>query len=248
MSYKSKRVKFRNVIEVYDYHTARYGAPGQPRQNKKKATPEQVRKRNQYNRERIARWKLRNNYEPDDYFSRLSYAVDKRPSGMEEAKRHWKVFLQCLRREYRKRGYELKWMRNIEVGTRGAWHIHIIINRIPDTDLILRKAWTYGQVQNQLMYEKGEFRKLAAYITKTPDTDKRLKESSYSASRNLPVPKPDEKIHNHWKTWGKIRIPNGWEVEKDSLHEDISTVTGYPYRTYTLIRINRMPKKKVKRE
>lgn len=144
-------------IEVYEYHTAKYGAPGQERQEKKKATPEQMAKRNRYNRERLARWKIRNNFDVDDYFTRLSYEKDKRPESMEEAKEDWKAFLQILRREYKKRGAELKWMRNIEVGTRGAWHIHIIVNRIPDTDVILAKAWKHGQIQNQLLYQKGEF-------------------------------------------------------------------------------------------
>ena len=121
--------------------------------------------------------------------------------------------------------------------------MHIIVNRIPDTDIILRKAWPHGQVENKLMYEKGEFADLAAYITKTPDTEPRLREASYSASRNLPIPEPDEKVHKHWETWGKVRIPKGWEVEKDSFHEDINSVTGQPYRTYTLIRTKRLPKK-----
>lgn len=243
MSYKSMRMRFRNATEVYEYHTARYGAPEQKRQEKKKATPEQMKKRNQYNRERLARWKLRNNFDVDDYFSRLSYAIDKRPVSMEAAKEDWKAFLQVLRREYKKRGAELKWMRNIEVGTKGAWHMHIIVNRITDTDIILRKAWPHGQVENKLMYEKGEFADLAAYITKTPDTEPRLREASYSASRNLPIPEPDEKVYNHWKTWGKVRIPKGWEVDKDSFHEGINDVTGQPYRTYTLIRTKRLPKK-----
>lgn len=167
MSYMCKKMRFRNAIEVYEYHTAKYGAPGQERQEKKKATPEQMAKRNRYNRERLARWKLRNNFDVDDYFTRLSYEKDKRPESMEEAKEDWKAFLQILRREYKKRGAELKWMRNIEVGTRGAWHIHIIVNRIPDTDVILAKAWKHGQIQNQLLYQKGEFEKLANYITKT---------------------------------------------------------------------------------
>ena len=195
MSYMSKRMRFRNAIEVYEYHTAKYGAPGQERQEKKKATPEQMAKRNRYNRERLARWKLRNNFDVDDYFTRLSYEKDKRPESMEEAKEDWKAFLQILRREYKKRGAELKWMRNIEVGTRGAWHIHIIVNRIPDTDVILAKAWKHGQIQNQLLYQKGEFEKLANYITKTPETDKRLKEANYSASRNLPIPEPEKKVY-----------------------------------------------------
>ena len=55
MSYMCKRMRFRNAIEVYEYHTAKYGAPGQERQEKKKDTPEQMAKRNRYNRERLAR-------------------------------------------------------------------------------------------------------------------------------------------------------------------------------------------------
>lgn len=31
----------------------------------------------------------------------------------------------------------------------------------------------------RLLYERGEFAELAAYITKTPETDPRLKESAY---------------------------------------------------------------------
>ena len=247
MSYMCKRMRFRNAIEVYEYHTAKYGAPGQERQEKKKATPEQMAKRNRYNRERLARWKLRNNFDVDDYFTRLSYEKDKRPESMEEAKEDWKAFLQILRREYKKRGAELKWMRNIEVGTRGAWHIHIIVNRIPDTDVILAKAWKHGQIQNQLLYQKGEFEKLANYITKTPETDKRLREANYSASRNLPVPEPEKKVYKHWKTWGKVRVPKGWEVEKYSLHEGVNDLTGYQYRSYTLIRTVRLPKQEKKK-
>ena len=56
------------------------------------------------------------------------------------------------------------------------------------------------------MYQKGEFEKLANYITKTPETDKRLREANYSASRNLPVPEPEKKVYKHWKTWGKTHI------------------------------------------
>ena len=70
MSYMCKRMRFRNAIEVYEYHTAKYGAPGQERQEKKKATPEQMAKRNRYNRERLARWKIRNNFDVDDYYTR----------------------------------------------------------------------------------------------------------------------------------------------------------------------------------
>ena len=44
MSYCKKTVKAGSVIDVMEYHTARYGAPGQKREKKRKATPEQMAK------------------------------------------------------------------------------------------------------------------------------------------------------------------------------------------------------------
>lgn len=239
MSYTGNRHYFKNAIEVEEYHTARYGAPGQKRMKKKKPTPEQIEKINQYNREKVARRKLRANFDIHDYFTDLTYRRDARPPDMKTAKEDFAKFIREVRKQYKKRGYELKWMRNIEVGTRNGWHIHLIINRCPDTDIILAEAWKKGKVINELMYEKGEFRDLAAYITKTPKTDPRLKETHYSASRNLPIPEPVKKVYLKWKTWGKVRVPKGFYLDKESIHEGINPVTGYPYRHYTLLRIKR---------
>ena len=237
MAYKQKRYILRNVIEVEEYHTARYGAPGQPRQKRRKPTPEQTEKINQRNKEKLCRRKLRQHFEINDYFTTLTYSKENRPSDMSEAKKHFRTFMRIVREEYKKRGATAKWIRNIEVGTKNAWHIHMTINRIPDTDIILRQAWTYGKIISQLLYERGNFERLAAYITKTPQTDTRLRESSYSASRNLPVPKPKEKVYVRWQTWKeKPQIPKGYYLDKNTIHEGINPVTGYKYRQYTLVK------------
>ena len=246
MAFRGNRYHFRNAIEVEEYHTAKYGAPGMKRMKKQKATPEQIEKQNQYNKEKLARRKLRAHFDVHDYFTDLTYRRDARPPDMETAKEDFKKFLREVRKEYKKRGYELKWMRNIEVGTKGAWHIHLIISRYPETDVILAEAWKHGKAYHQLMYEKGEFAELAAYITKTPKTDPRLRESSYSASRNLPVPEPEEKTYLHWETWKNIRVPKGYYLDKLSLVEGINPVTGYPYRHYTLLRIHRKEREDVR--
>lgn len=246
MSYMGVRMKFLNAIEVYEYYKMKYGAPGQKREEKKKPTAEQMETINRLNRERIARWKLREHFDVNDYFVRLSYKKEKRPVSMEAAKEDFKKFIRKLRGEYQRRGYELKWMRNIEVGTRGAWHIHVVMNRIPEADVLIRKAWEHGSVWFQLLYEKGEFSELAKYITKTPKTDKRLKDSSYSSSRNLPLREPKRREYEHWEKWGKARIPKGWYLEPDSLKEGENPVTGHCYRRYTLLRIERRERKPVK--
>lgn len=236
MAYRKKIYKFKNAIEIEEYHTGRYGAPGERRQKKRKVTTEIIERRNQYNKEKLARRKLRTHFKVNDYFTDLTYRREERPENMEAAKEHFREFIRTIRREYRKRGEELKWMRNIEVGTKNGWHIHLVVNRIKDTDIILRRAWEHGKVINELLYEKGEFAKLAAYITKTPKTDPRLKDSHYSASRNLPIQDPEEKRYLYWKTWKETKVPEGFYLDKESYSEGVNPITGYRYRTYTLLR------------
>ena len=172
----------------------------------------------------------------EDYFTRLSYRVDERPPDMDAAKNDFSRFIRKVRTEYKKRGCELKWIRNIEVGTKNAWHIHIVVNRIPDTDLILSRAWKHGAIHNQLIYDQG-FVKLAAYITKSPLTDTRLRESSYSTSKNLPIPDPEKKVIR-WKEFHKIKPPKGYYLDKETYFEGINAM-GYKYRTYTFLRFTR---------
>lgn len=240
MAYKQKKYIFKNAIEVEEYHDGRYGAPGQKRLAKKKPTPEQIKRINQRNKENICRRRLRANFDIHDYYITLTYRKEDRPADMKEAQDQFDKFIRVVRREYRKRGYVLKWIRNIEVGTKNGWHVHLVVNRIPDADIIVQKAWSKGKAAFIGLYDKGEFRELAAYMTKSPDTDSRLKESSYSSSRNLPIPDPVIKIIRRPKTWREEpkEVP-GFYLDKDTLYEGINPVTGYKYRTYTLLRIKR---------
>ena len=234
--YKRLTYIFPNAIEVHEYLDGRYGARGKPREKKKKSTPEQIKKRNQWNRERKARHKLRQWYKRDDYLVTLTYRKGERPKNMKEATKQLAGYLRRVRIKYKEAGHELRYIRNIEVGTKGAWHIHIIVNRITDADLILRE-WPYGGIDFRLLYERGEFAELAAYITKTPETDSRLKESAYRTSQNLPVPEPREKRLTRWKK--KVEPKEGYYIDKDSFYEGINPTTGYKYRYYTMVRIKR---------
>lgn len=236
--YKRLTYIFDNAIEIYEYLDGKYGAPGQKREKKKKPSPELIKKRNQWNKERKARHRLRMYMKVNDYFACLTYGKDRRPPDMDTAKKHFSKFLDYVRKEYKKRGQTIRWMRNIEAGTKGAWHIHLVINRIPDTDIILKEAWKeHGGVNFKLLYEMGEFADLAAYITKTPDTDPRLKEADYAPSRNMPLKEPDKKRFVQWRK--EPREVEGFYLDKSSYHEGTNQITGYKYRYYTLIRIHR---------
>lgn len=235
--YIRKKYDLGKCVEIEEYHTARAREPGMPRLKKRKPTPEQMRKVNQRNKEKMIRRKLRMYFNAGDYFTTLTYRADERPADMAAAKDDFKRFIRKVKTEYAKRGKELRWMRNIEVGTKGGWHVHLVINRIPDADLIIAEAWKAGKAVTQLMYQKGNFADLAAYIAKIPLTDKRLRQSNFSESRNMPAPVPSIRSCKYKTFRGKgIRVPRGWELEKDSMYEGINPVTGYPFRHYTLVK------------
>lgn len=238
MAYGKNTYRYPNAIEVEEYHSGRYGAPGQQRQKKEKPTPESVKKVNQRNKEKLCRRKMRKYFRKKDLYVTLTYEPLLRPPDMETAKKHFKKFIDQLRKYYRKAGIPFRWIRNIENGTRNAWHIHILLKRIPDADLVIAEAWEHGTVDIRPCYKKAEFRELAAYLTKSPETEKRLKAASYSTSRNMPLPKPEKTVITRWETFGEgVRVPKGFCLDKGSYHEGINPVTGYKYREYTLLRI-----------
>lgn len=240
MAYRKKTWRFPNAVEVMEYHTGRYGAPGEPRHKRAGPTPEEVRRYNRKLREMKCRHKLREHFRENDYYVTMTYAKDQRPADMEEAKKDFRNFIRQLARAYRGTGHTIKWIRNIEVGTKGAWHVHLVVNRIPDADIIIRSCWQRGRAYFELLYEKGGFRQLAAYITKTPETDPRLREAHHSSSRNLPVPEPEVKTIFRWETWpAAVRIRKDtaekWYVDRDSVCEGVNKY-GHRYRQYTLLR------------
>jgi len=245
MSWLRKTYRFRNETEIEEYHNGRYGAPGQERAGKGKPTPEQVEKVNRRNREKLSRRRMRMYFRERDLFVTLTYRVDARPADMETAKKHFQDFAKKAGRAYRKQGIPFRWIRNIENGTRNAWHVHLVMNRIPDIDLVVADAWPHGRVDLRPCSTEGDWSKLAAYLTKTPATEPRLREASWSSSRNMPLPEPEKRVVYRWETWGDVRIPKGFYLDKKSYHEGINPVTGYKYREYTLVRTIRKEEKHV---
>ena len=236
--YKKKTYKLGNTIEVEEFHTPSAREKGMERIKWKKPTPEQMEKNNQRNKEKLCRRRLRKYFSKGDYFSTLTYAPEQRPEDMESAKADFQRFIRIVKTEYKKRGHDIRWMRNIECGSRGAWHVHMVMNRIPETDMIIANAWKKGKAISQLMYERGNFSDLAAYITKTPKTDKKLRFSNYSVSRNMPAPVPEVKTYKRSTFKNKeISVREGWTLTEH--FEGINVVTGYPFREYTLQKMER---------
>lgn len=198
MATKKKTYTFPGVIEVEEYHDGRYGAPGMKRDKKKKATPDQMAKVNQYNKEKLARRRLRQYFTDRDWFVTLTYKREARPPDIDTVKKHFKDFYTKLRKIYRKNEAEFFWIRNIENTTRGNWHIHVVINDLPNENLlrILNETWPHGTVEPKPLYKRGGFKDLAAYITKDEKSTRKdlgdimdhiVTEANYSTSRNMPL-------------------------------------------------------------
>jgi len=235
--YERKKYFFEQSIEVEESHTGKYGAPGQARAKRQKATAVQIAKQNQRNREKGIRRLIKKNFFPNDYWITLTYRKGERPPDIEAAKRDFRIFLDRLRRRYKKKGAVLKWILVIEVGSRGGIHHHLIVNRVPDGDILITKCWDHGGVHLELLYQRGDFRDLADYIAKQPDPDDAIREKYFSRSRNLEIPIPERRIMKR-PTWSENpKPPKGYYLEKESLYQGINPVTGHRYRHYTFIKM-----------
>ena len=242
-------MKHGDVIDIEEYHDGNYGAKGIKRTPKKKLTKEDMQKVNDQNKTKKCRQRLLQYFSFGDCFATWTYGMKNRPPTMEEALKDFQKAIGKVRAQYKKRGQELFWIRNIERGTKGGWHIHLVVNEIGDTASILQKAWKKGgtwftEIRKSKFYDE-DFTKLANYMTKSERTVElkvdgtqakpRIKEASYNISRNMPLPEPEKQTLVHWPKEPKPK--KGYYIAK--IHEGINSVTGYSYRRYTLIRLGK---------
>lgn len=248
-----KRVTYKlrkeRVLIVQEYHDGKYGAKGLPRKKKKKATKEDILKVNRWNKTKRCQMRLLEYFEKDDLLVTWTYKVENRPATMKEAIKHFGNAMRKVRREIRKRGYENFYIRNIERGTKGAWHIHFVVKEVGDTASIVQNAWDKGgtwltKIKDSDYYSE-DMLKLAEYLTKdeySTETKKdgtqskpRIRESSYRCSQNMPLPKPHLDKLYRWKK--EIKPKKGYYIAR--MWEGINPKTGYKYRRYTMIKLDR---------
>lgn len=232
---KRKIFKFGKSIEVDEYIDGRFGARGEKRKEKKKVTPEQVKKQNQFNRTRKCRRLMKQNFKEGDLYWTFTFQVAKRPRCMLEAKIIWSRLQRKIRDICKREGKGFKWIIRIEKGSRGAFHMHLVMNAIEKPRAIAKLWEEYGHAHLEYMYEEGGFAELAAYLTKPEEEGE---ETYYSRSRNLTEPEPEiELVKEEFDTSGDIEIPQGYYLDKSSLINGHNPVTGYPFRHYTLVKI-----------
>lgn len=236
--YERKKYIFDDSIEVEEKHSARYGAPGMKRERKKKVTPELMAKQNQRGKEKKVRRLIKWNFKIYDYWMTLTYREGLRPPDMETAKKDLQRFLRKLKSVYKKQGIDFKWIATTEIGSKGGVHHHLIINRIPGIDIQVAKCWEKGRAHLTMLYEEGGFKELAEYIVKkTGKLDPQDKR--YSRSRNLVQKEPVKQLMKRSTFEKTIKVPQGYYLDKESIIEGVNQITGYPYRHYMLIKLQK---------
>ena len=101
-------------IEVDEYRDGRYGARGEKRKEKKQATPEQIKRQNQFNRTRKLRRRMRFNFKEDDLYWTFTFDKKMRPGTMAEAKNIFKYLREEIRKKCRSQEKQFKWIVRIE--------------------------------------------------------------------------------------------------------------------------------------
>lgn len=249
MAYQENMWEFEDSIEHEIHFMGRYGAKGEKRAARIHATPEQIRKQNQVQREKRLRRTIKANFQKNDLWLTLKYPAGTKKT-IDEVKHDLRNFLSRLKRRYKKHDEELKFIYRIEIGSRGGVHCHMIVNRIRDTqtDVLIQDAWTEGRVNYESLYDQGGFDDLAKYLVKEPkpgaaeETEKlspedRKKIFAYSSSRNLIRPIPKKKYFKR-RTLRKmieagITPRAGFYIVKDTVRGGINPFTGTSWLSYT---------------
>ncbi|MCM1112173.1 MAG: hypothetical protein NC399_02845 [Muribaculum sp.] len=244
--YTKVSCSIRNRMEILKYYDIRYGAPGMPRQARRKKTPEEMARQNLWQRTRKLRRLIELNFEAGDWHVTLTCRPGERPDP-EDAPAVIRKFRDKLRNAFKRQGWELKYIITCETGQRGAVHWHMIVNDCHNdresTAAIIRRLWIRGRPYFSPLDESGEYGVLAEYIIKeTADRitkDGTIEKLSYIPSRNLrrPVEKREKIPARRWRE--EPKPPKGWELVKGSLMNGVNKYSGLPYQHYTLRRLGK---------
>lgn len=183
---------------------------------------------------------LNANFGDGDLYVTYSFEEGKRPADGEGFKSVVSAFLKRLRRAYKKAGVPFRYVWVGERGGRGAAHLHMVQAGLPLTPGELKSLWGQGYVTVKPMDPSGSYHKLAAYFIKYSDktmkTEGRLQGKRYNPSKNLvrPVPEKTRIMKKRRFDPEKIKVPDGWYLEKETVETGIQE-TGYEYMRYTLV-------------
>ena len=229
--------------EVRRYYSSRYHSKG-PKGERIKETTDSGKKENQRIAEKTLRRLINTNFEGGDLLLTLDFHKWQ-PLDSIEMQSMISGAIRKLKNLYRKEGKTLKYIYVKEVGPRGGRHIHMIVNQI-DYNILSEWWYDFGAVHFQALDHSGQYRRIAAYFIKyalrTEQTEGRLIGKRWYSSLNLKKPiirKRVVKTANEFKT--TVKVPAGWFLDKETLAEGVSEITGFIFFEYTLVKNERGP-------
>lgn len=230
------------TTEIKRYYSIRTGgAPeGVQRAERTKPTSERAYKHNLREAEKHLRLMMNANFCDDDYSLTLTYDQEHHPEDIKVVRKDATDFVKKLRWTAKQFDIELKYVYCIGAGPHRR-HIHILINRMPDM-AIVTGCWTKGHVNFTKLYTKGQYRELAAYYIKnSEETRQQEKEQGlkpmrrFNCSHNLEKPKITKTVVGAKEFRKEPRIPKNRVLEKYTLYNGVSEITGFPFQVYTLL-------------
>lgn len=229
------------TIEVSKYYSVKWHCVGEKREPREKDITEAQKKINQRQAAKTLRRLLNTNFVDGDLLVRLDFSKEHFPDGSEEMQTMISKAIRKMRNEFKKSCQELKYVYVKEIGSKGGRHIHMVMNKC-DTELI-RKCWPHGGIHIDPLISNGQYSKIADYFikyaAKTEKTEGELIGKRWYASRNLKRPKIIKKVIPASKFRKNVTAKKGYIVQKDSVRNGFSELTGFEYFTYTMIRTDK---------
>lgn len=210
------------------------------RRPRSKPTSDAVRKNN----DRIAAKQLTRlinaNFFPGDLHTTLTYAE---VVSVEEANHELNLWLRRMRREYRRRGKEFKYIAVTEYQNKRIHH-HIVMTEIDFSTI--NRQWTAGRIRCTALDETRSYKALADYLIKETQKTFRQPDNAvkrrWKASRNLTRPV----VKREWVSVRELfRNPKplkGYQLDEDSIRRYQNPITGLEHLEYQMIAIDQEPR------
>ena len=146
-------------------------------------------------------------------FVTFSYKKEERPDTYEDLVKQKNKLIADLRKEYKKQGRELKYIYVLETGSKGARHIHMVLESIEPK--AIKRCWDRGRIDIRLLDGTGQYGKLAAYLVKEKG---RKKMEKYGGKTYSPIKKPETANYQERIDMGKRFLPNRCKEQKRLLY------------------------------
>ena len=212
MPYWVRTVYAGKCKEVKKYYSRRH-KPKEKRIKREEPTRETQENVNIRKQTEQLRWKLNCNFQEGDMFVTFSYKKEERPDTYEDLVKQKNKLIADLRKEYKKQERELKYIYVLETGSKGARHIHMVLESIEPK--AIKRCWDRGRIDIRLLDGTGQYGKLAAYLVKEKG---RKKMEKYGGKTYSPIKKPETANYQERIDMGKRFLSNRCKEPKRLLY------------------------------